>query len=702
MSKQHKDIELLQNRLHQNPHAFLGMHALFEQKVIRVFRPGQSKVEIELKGEKISLQEVGKTGLFELKVPIDVKPLDYQILYPSGLKSFDPYVFSETFREKNLSAFKEGNLWNAFEMFGGRLADGGVKFALWAPNAMQVSLVGDFNEWDGNCTPMRLLGSSGVWEIFLPGLAEEEKYKFEIKTSEGHILVKADPFALQAEFRPGTASIICNVDSFKWDDQEWMNKREGRNYDKEPLNIYELHVGSWMQEDGDFINYRTLAFKLVDYCKKMHFTHVEFLPLSEHPYDESWGYQVSGYYAITSRFGTVKDFQYLVDYLHSYDIGVLFDFVPAHFPMDAFALAQFDGTYLYEHEDPKRGFHPSWNTLIFDYGRKEVANFLISSALYYIEKMHIDGIRMDAVASLLYLDFERNEEQWESNHKGGRENLEAIAFIKNLNAAVHEKFPGVIMIAEDSSSFPNVTKPVSDGGLGFDYKWGIGWMSDTLRVFESDFRYRSYEMKHIAHEMEYFYTEKFILSLSHDEVVHGLKSLIEKMPGDEFQKFAGMRLLLSYQMCHPGKKLLFMGGEIGQWTEWYCKEQVHWHLLDRPLHAGLKKCAEDMNELYLKKGAFWEKDFDKAGFEWIDKETPCYLRRGESSQVICIHNFSAQPQKKYVVGTVRPSWMREIFNSDSKEYGGFGLINETIEINEEVASVTLAPLSTIVLEGDFG
>lgn len=695
-------LELLVKREHPDPHSILGIHEVDDHKVIRLFRPGYKNVHVELGHEMIDLTEVKDSGLFECKVPMEAQSQGYKICHPSGMKSFDPYSYLPTFTDQDAELFNRGVHYETYHALGGRLTDEGVKFAVWAPCAMQVALVGAFNEWDGNVNPMRKIGASGVWELFIPGLKEGERYKFEVKTDEGHILLKGDPYAYYNEVRPGTASKISDVESYIWDDSEWMAKRQAKVHDKLPMNIYELHMGSWVKDGEEFINYRTLASKLVDYCKEMSYNYVEFLPLSEHPYDESWGYQVSGYYAITSRFGSVEDFQYMVDYLHQYDIGVILDWVPAHFPMDAFALAQWDGTHIYEHEDPRQGFHPSWNTHIFNYGRYEVSNFLIGSALFYFEKMHIDGIRMDAVASVLYLDFERKDEEWIPNKDGGNENLEAIEFVKHLNAIVHEKFPGALMIAEDSSSYPGVTKPVKDGGLGFDLKWGIGWMSDTLKVFECDFQYRYFEMKHIANEMEYFYSEKFVLTLSHDEVVHGLKSLLSKMPGDEWQKFAGLRLLLSYQMCHPGKKLLFMGGEIGQWTEWFCKEEVHWHLLQQPYHAGLKKCVAEMNKLYLMRDAFWENDFEKVGFEWIEQAVLSYWRKGETSQMICIHHFSAEPLKDYLIPVKGIAEVKEVFNSDAKAFGGLGLINSKIKIENGGVRLTVPPLTTIVLEAKFG
>ncbi len=702
MYAEKEGLELLVKREHPNPHSILGIHEVDNHKVIRLFRPGYTNVHIELGHEITELIQVEDSGLFECKVPKESKSQGYKVYYPGGMKNYDPYSYLPTFTDYDAELFNRGIHYETYYVLGGRLIDGGVKFAVWAPCSLQVALVGTFNEWNGNLNPMRRIGASGVWELFVPGLKEGDLYKFEVKTVEGHILLKGDPYAYYNEVRPGTASKISNVDSYTWGDLEWMAKRQVKVHDKLPMNIYELHIGSWMKKGDGFINYRILASKLVEYCKEMSYNYVEFLPLSEHPFDESWGYQVSGYYAITSRFGSTRDFQYMIDYLHKHDIGVILDWVPAHFPMDAFALIQWDGTCMYEYEDPKRGFHPSWNTLIFNYGRNEVSNFLIGSALFYFEKMHIDGIRMDAVASILYLDFERKSGDWTPNKDGKNENLEAIEFVKHINTIVHKKFPGALMIAEDSSSYPGVTKPVNEGGLGFDMKWGIGWMSNTLKVFECDFQHRHSEMKHITSEMEGCSSEKFVLTLSHDEVVHGLKSLLSKMPGNECQKFSGLRLLLSYQMCHPGKKLLFMGGEIGQRTEWFCKDEIQWHLLQHPYHAGLKKCVAEMNKLYLMHDAFWEHDFKKVDFEWIEQTVLSYWRKGKTSQMICIHHFSEEPIKDYSISVKGIAEVQEVFNSDAKAFEGLGFINSKIKIENERILLMVPPLSTIVLEAKFG
>ncbi|HNA62125.1 MAG TPA: 1,4-alpha-glucan branching protein GlgB [Rhabdochlamydiaceae bacterium] len=593
----------------------------------------------------------------------------------------------------DLHLFGKGTHYQLYNVMGGRLTPEGATFAVWAPNAKAVAVVGDFNCW--NAHPMRSLGSSGVWETFIPGLKEGDLYKFEITTKDDRRLQKADPFAYAAELRPKTASKLFDVDVFEWTDQKWVPK-------KGPLNIYEVHLGSWKKNLG----YRELAHELAIYCKEMGFTHVELLPISEHPLDESWGYQVSGYFAVTSRFGSPRDFQYFVNHLHQEGIAVIIDWVVAHFPTDDFALSYFDGTALYEHADPRQGFHPHWNTHIFNYGRKEVSNFLLSNALFWLEKMHVDGLRVDAVASMLYLDYGREDGNWIPNIQGGKENLEAIEFIKHLNSIVHQRFPRAILCAEESTSFLGISHPLEWKGMGFDFKWNMGWMNDTLRYFQRDLTYRRYHQNDLTFGLVYAFSERFILALSHDEVVHGKGSLIAKMPGDDWQKFAGVRLLYSYMICQPGKKLLFMGGELGQWDEWNCKGEVAWSLLEHERHQHLHKAVRALNHYYLKTPALWERDFDETGFTWIDFHDTqncvlSYLRKGEKQHIVCVHNFTPNFHADYFVRLGLLKSVKEVMNTDREEFGGSGKINSKIEKTKDGFHIQLAPLATMIFEVEF-
>lgn len=708
--------DILENG-HFDPHGFLGLHQTESPaKVVRLWRPGATRVYLEVFGEIIEARQVDKRGLFECLVRESTTFSDYRIYLASGKLAHDPYVFSPVFGELDAHLFSRGVHYQLYDVLGGRLAvhQGiqGVRFTVWAPAARGVSVVGNFNLWDGRINPMRSMGGSGVWELFVPGLEELEKYKFEIKTKDEFLKIKSDPYAYGSEFRPATASVIFDLDRFRWNDAAWMEKRLQERDKGKPINIYEVHLGSWRKKEGHFLNYREIAHRLAEYCLEMHFSHVELMPVAEHPLDESWGYQVTGFYAVTSRYGTPEDFQYFVDYLHQKDIGVIIDWVPAHFPTDNFSLAQFDGSYLYEHEDPRKGYHPHWNTYIFNYGRHEVSNFLIANALFWFHKMHIDGLRVDAVASMLYLDYGRNEGEWVPNIYGGRENIEAIEFIKHLNSIVHQKFPGVLMCAEESTSFTGVTHPLEWGGLGFDMKWNMGWMNDTLSYFHKDPFYRHYHHNELTFGLIYAFSEKFILVLSHDEVVHGKRSLISKMPGDDWQKFAGVRLLYSYMICQPGKKLLFMGGELGQWDEWYCKEEIHWFLLDFPAHRGLQKMVKELNAFYRGHPALWEYDFEGRGFEWIDfsdekNSVISYLRKGNGRYLACVHNFTPTFFSEYVIHLQNVERIQEIFTTDRGEYGGSDKINHQIKLvrdaNEHPVgfAIMLAPLATMIFEVDF-
>ncbi|HUD02145.1 MAG TPA: 1,4-alpha-glucan branching protein GlgB [Rhabdochlamydiaceae bacterium] len=692
---------MLQTRLFDlhNPHDVLGLHG----KVIRLWRPGASSCHLEVKGKIVEAKKIDPAGLFEAAAAAKTGPLDYKIYHSSGKLFHDPYAFSPTFGEIDAHLFNQGTHYKIFNVLGGRLVQhegvAGAKFAVWAPNATAVSLVGDFNLWDGRAHPMRSMGASGVWELFVPGLEQGETYKFEIQTQDGQRLLKSDPYAYFSEVRPKTASRLFDIDHFSWTDEAWIKKRDGLN---RPLNIYEVHLGSWKKDLG----YRQLAHELAAYCKNMGFTHVELMPVCEHPLDESWGYQVSGYYAATSRFGSPEDFQYFVNHLHQEGIGVIIDWVAAHFPSDDFSLARFDGTALYEHADPRQGFHPHWNTYIFNYGRHEVSNFLLANAIFWLEKMHVDGLRVDAVASMLYLDYGRAPGEWLPNVNGGKENLEAIEFIKHMNSIIHHLHPHAIMCAEESTSFSGVSHPLEWHGLGFDLKWNMGWMNDTLRYFHRDPFFRKYHQNDLSFGLIYAFSERFILVFSHDEVVHGKASLISKMPGDDWQKFASVRLFYSYMVCHPGKKLLFMGTELGQWQEWNCKAEIAWNLLQYDRHQQLQDSFRALNHFYQDHPALWEKDFESSGFEWIDfhdeqNSVISYLRKGVQQIVVCVHNFTPNYFSSYLIRLSHVRSIKEVMNTDREEFGGSGKINKTIEKVQDGFNIQLAPLATMVFEVSF-
>ncbi|MCY3975346.1 MAG: 1,4-alpha-glucan branching protein GlgB [Simkaniaceae bacterium] len=687
-------------QLHRHPHRILGLHDGPSGKTVRLLRP--EPPAIEWRGTTVKgIVETG--GIVSVPLPPDARFSDYLITYPSGLKAHDPYSFSPTFSQEDEERFSKGIHEKIYEVMGGRITRhqgvSGVKFTVWAPCAQAVSVIGDFNKWEAGLYPMRIMDSSGVWELFLPGLGEGERYRFHILSSTGHPLEKSDPYALRTEMRPATASIVAGLDRHVWQDGEWMAERATCRQSPEegPLLIYEVHPGSWKRgEKGAFLNYRTLAVELARYCKKMGYTHVELMPIMEHPLDESWGYQVTGFYAISSRFGSGDDLRFFVDHLHGEGIGVLLDWVPGHFPSDEHALACFDGTCLYEHLDPRQGLHPEWETRIFNYGRYEVANFLIGSALFYLDTCHIDGLRVDAVSSMVYLNYGRKEGEWIPNQKGGPENLEAVSLLRRLNTTVAERFPGVMMIAEESHGFPKVTHPPEgdppEGGLGFHLSWGLGWMHDTLSVFTTPFAERPRRIGTLIHEMGYYYREKRILTLSHDEVVHGKKSLLGKMPGNEREKFANLRLLFSYMICHPGKKLLFMGGEFGLWNEWDCTEELPSELTALRFHKELHTYVREINKLYVARPALWERDFTRSGFLQVETDPYfAYLRIGNSEELFCAHNFS----DRMIEGVTLP-WQgpfQEILNSDGKKYGGSGMVNA----NARGGTLCLAPFATSIV-----
>ena len=619
----------------------------------------------------------------------------------------------------DLHLLGEGRHWKSYEKLGAQLhaSDGvtGVNFAVWAPNAEGVSVVGDFNGWNGQAHRLHKRSDAGIWEVFIPGIAADTLYKYRIHAN-GIFSDRADPCGFGAEVPPRTASKVIDLNRHSWRDQEWMSQRAERNSLAAPLNVYEVHLGSWRRPGSDphgWLSYADLERDLVPYCVDMRFTHVEFLPPTEHPFSASWGYQTIGLFAATSRFGSPQDLMALVDALHRACIGVIIDWVPAHFPRDDHGLRRFDGTALYEHEDPRKGEHPDWGTLIFNYGRNEVANYLVSSALFWIDRYHIDGLRVDAVASMLYLDYSRKEGEWVPNCHGGRENLEAIEFVKSFNVQVHAHHPGVLTIAEESTAWAGVSRPTYTGGLGFSLKWNMGWMNDTLRYMRHDPIHRKYHHDELTFSLIYAFHENFVLPLSHDEVVHGKGSLLDQMPGDMWQKFANLRLLYAYMWCHPGKKLLFMGGEFGQWQEWNFDESLQWHLLEWESHRGLSRAVADLNDLVRREPALHELDFDSRGFEWIDchnwqDSVLAFVRRGSDARnvlVVCC-NFTPVLRQGYRVGVPTAGVYEEIFNSDSSWYGGSNAGNGgTIQSlshphhgREHSILLTLPPLAVVVLK----
>lgn len=701
-----------------HPHSILGLHAACDgKKVIRIWRPQAESVYLEVQGKIVQASKNHSAGLFEYVTDGSVSLLDYRVFHQTGMLSHDPYAFSPTFGKLDQYLFGKGVHYELYRVMGARLTThqgvNGVKFAVWAPDARRVSVVSDLNYWDGRLNPMRSLGESGIWELFIPGMAEGDKYKFEIKAQSHAVFLKADPYAYSAQLRPLTASVVANVERFQWQDQDWITKRTLRKSEVRPLNIYEVHLGSWKKkEDGSFLNYRELAQELVHYCLEMGFTHLELMPIQEHPLDESWGYQVTGFYAATSRFGTPQDFQWFVNHAHLNNIGIILDWVPGHFPTDDFSLARFDGTALYEHEDPRKGFHPHWSTLIFNFGRHEVANFLIANALFWFEQMHIDGLRVDAVASMLYLDYGREEGQWIPNQFGNKDNLEAVEFLKHMNSIVHQRVPGILTIAEESTSYSKVSYPVEEGGLGFDLKWNMGWMNDTLRYFSKDMIFRNYHQNDLTFGLIYAFSERFVLVLSHDEVVHGKHNLLAKMPGDMWQQFANLRLLFSYMICQPGKKLLFMGGEIGQWNEWACKGSIEWDLLKFPSHQGIQNIVKDLNHFYLENDSLWIGDFHHSTFEWVDFQDQTnsvisYLRKGPSGVLFCVHNFTPVYHSDYIFPLSNVASIKEVFNSDAHQYGGSGKFNHQPEIITDgygfgnQVRLQIAPLATSIFKVSF-
>ena len=622
--------------------------------------------------------------------------------------------------EQDLYLFNEGRNYRTYEKLGAHLTsqngEAGTSFSVWAPNAKAVSLIGTFNGWDPRSHPLRARESSGIWEGFIPGVTKGSIYKFHIVSNHhGHVVDKADPFGILHEKPPRTASVVWDLE-YQWTDQDWMKNRQAKNSLQAPISIYEVHLGSWMREEHNRpLTYREIAPRLADYVRHMHFTHVQFLPVMEHPFYGSWGYQTTGYFAPTARYGTPQDFMYLVDYLHQAGIAVILDWVPSHFPSDEHGLAYFDGTHLFEHADTREGFHPDWKTLIFNYGRNEVRSFLLSSAMFWLDKYHADGLRVDAVASMLYRDYSRKAGEWLPNQYGGRENLEAIDFLRQLNQEVYKEYPGIQTIAEESTSWPMVSRPIYLGGLGFGLKWDMGWMHDTLKYFALDPIHRKYHHNQLTFRMLYGFTENFVLPLSHDEVVHGKGSLIQKMAGDEWQKFANLRLLFGYMFAQPGKKLLFMGDDFGQEREWGHDMGLEWQVLQYPFHSGMLSWVEQLNRLYASEPALHELDTDPHGFEWIDcndsvASTISLVRKGKSSkqQIVVVCNFTPVPRIGYRLGVPAGGFWRELLNSDAKEYGGSGMGNlggvmaEKQEVHGRPYSLnlTLPPLAAVFLKAD--
>jgi 1,4-alpha-glucan branching enzyme len=727
-SKLEAGARSLQSRLDADPFGVLGPHRVPGGIVVRAIQPAASRVELRTRPEG-AVHEMRRAaelpkGVFEATLAATEVP-DYRlhVTYPDGHthELDDPYRYGRVLTDFDLHLLGEGTHHRAFEKLGAhRLRVGstiGVHFAVWAPNAERVSLIGDFNAWDGRVHPMRRLGGSGTWELFVPELADGEKYKFEIRSRRGELLKKSDPYGFAFEVPPDTASVVRDISGYTWGDAHWMAARPGLgNWLDRPMSVYEVHLGSWARvpEDGDrSMSYREIAARLIPYAKDAGFTHLELLPVMEHPFTGSWGYQVHGFFAPTSRYGSPEDFKFFVDACHQAGLAVILDWVPGHFPKDAHGLARFDGTALYEHEDPRQGEHQDWGTLIFNYGRHEVANFLLSNALFWLEEYHIDGLRVDAVASMLYLDYSRSPGEWIPNVYGGRENLEAIAFLQRLNMLTHGQHQGIVTIAEESTAWGGVTRPVHLGGLGFTYKWNLGWMHDMLEYVRKDPVYRRWSHNLITFSMLYAYTENFILTFSHDEVVHGKGALLDKMPGDVWQKYATLRTLLGFMYGHPGKKLLFMGAEFGQWREWHHDRSLDWHLLDDSAHAGVRRYVQALNWHLAAEPALHERDFDPSGFSWVDcndnENSIISLVRYDRDRrrpLLMVINFTPVLRRGYRVGAPVPGYYEEILNSDAAAYGGTNMGNEGGVWSEPAPAhgyehsivVTLPPLACLLLK----
>jgi 1,4-alpha-glucan branching enzyme len=718
-----QELERLFTLTHHSPHSILGARPTPLGVLVRAWRPEAARVEVLIEGGgPREMLRSHPSGLFELLVEDRSQTFPYELRthYADGtFTARDPYSFLPTVTPFDEHLFGEGRHWKIYDKLGAHvraLGDvRGTSFAVWAPFADGVSVAGSFNSWDGRLHQMRKLGVSGVWEIFVPGIEAGALYKFEIHRRGGLPFLKADPYAQAAEVPPDTSSIVFER-GYRFADADWMGRRAAADHLRGPLSIYEVHLGSWRRvpEEGNRpLTYRETAPALADYLEEMNFTHVEFLPLKGHPYGGSWGYQVANYYAPTARYGSPDDFRFLVDYLHSRGFGVIMDWVPAHFPKDAWSLGRFDGTALYEHLDPRQGEHPDWGTYVFNYGRNEVRNFLIANALFWLEEFHVDGLRVDAVASMLYLDYSRTDGRWVPNKFGGRENVEAVDFLKELNTAVHELHPGALMIAEESTSWPLVSRGVQEGGLGFDFKWNMGWMHDTIQYFKREPAYRRWHHNNLTFSIMYAWSENFILPFSHDEVVHMKGSMLDKMEGRTVEeKFASLRALYAHMWAHPGKQLLFMGGELGQWREWSDDRSIDWHLLDDARHAGVKRLVSDLNRIYREEPALWEADVEPAGFEWIDandaeRSVVAYLRAAPRAgrQIVSVSNFSHLPVPGYRLALPAAGAYRVLLHTNSVDYGGatqnFGGVEAAgpgLHLRPYSALIDLPPLTTVWLE----
>ena len=737
------DGQRLSECRHESPFSILGPQPFKDKWIIRIWMPEASEVELITQQTKIKLQNPNHEWIFEGVLEKDPGN-DYQIkVNRGGIEhvQHDPWSFrKEWMGEIDRHLFAEGNHHHIWRKMGAHLTEinkkQGVMFCLWAPHAKSVSVIGDLNSWDGRHHPMqKRLG--GIWELFIPGLSEGDLYKYEIRTEKGHCYQKADPYGFQHEVRPAKSSVISKIDSFQWNDQSWISNRDNRDPLEQPISVYEMHLGSWMHASSDdpFINsngehrapvpaadmkpgsrlltYKELANKVIPYVKERGFTHIELMPISEHPFDGSWGYQVTGWYAPTSRFGSPDEFRAFVDSCHKEGIGIILDWVPGHFPKDQHGLAYFDGSHLYEHSDPRVGEHKEWGTLIFNYSRNEVRNFLVANLIFWFDQFHIDGIRVDAVASMLYKDYLRPEGEWIPNEDGGNENFEAVRFLQQANHVLFQHFPGALSIAEESTTWTGVTKPTDMDGLGFNLKWNMGWMHDMLDYFEIDPWFRQFNQNNITFSICYNFTENFMLALSHDEVVHGKSHLLHKMPGDDWQKYANTRALLAYMWTHPGKKTIFMGMEFGQRQEWNVWDDLQWDLLNYEPHKGIQKLVDDLNDLYKREPALWRNDFDEYGFQWIDcddnkNSVISFMRREKTDGewLVIVANFTPQNHSNYRIGVPVDGFYEEIFNTDASQYGGSNLGNMggkstdlyNIHGYENSIDLCLPPLSVLVLK----
>ncbi len=714
-------IARLQRGEHHDPFDVLGRHPSGNGgSVIRAFLPAAEAVTLQGVG---AMRRIEGSDCFEVSSPADAElPQHYTLSWQEKgngnlHQTISPYSFEPLISEYDLHLFAEGKHHHAWQFLGAHMMEidgiNGCRFVVWAPNVRRISVVGDFNGWHGHRHPMRCRGESAIWELFIPGLQPGDAYKYEILSQTGQAHTKTDPYAREMFMRPETTARVPACSLFHWGDEQWMQQRPHFDWQHQPISIYELHAASWQRHgDGSFLRWNELSDRLIPYVQEMGYTHIELLPVTEHPLDESWGYQVSGYFAPTARHGAPDEFRQFIDRCHQHGIGVILDWVPAHFPKDDFALARFSGECLYEHEDPRRGEHQDWGTLIFDYGRNEVRNFLISNAIYWLEEFHIDGLRVDAVASMLYLDYSRNEGEWVPNQFGGRENLEAIDFLRETNTLLHRYFPGVLTFAEESTAWPMVSRPVELGGLGFSMKWNMGWMNDSLDYIEKDPVHRKYHHNQLTFSQMYAWTENFVLPLSHDEVVHLKRSMLDKMPGDLWQKFANLRLFYAWHYAHPGKKLLFMGGEFGQWQEWNAAGELDWSLLQFDTHGGLRTLVQDLNHLYREEPALHRLDFQPEGFRWVDchdseQSTLSFIRQAENPEqhLICVLNFTPVPRSDYRIGVPAAGHYREILNTDSSYYGGANIGNAgDITVTEQPwmgfahsVSLTLPPLGAIFI-----